>query len=161
MGVVFCRDSWGNEWGGSRCVVYLSYVLSNGAMVSRKSDCVICVGWGIYSTICKLKLEFPWKSNVVWDLCRSKDFEKRDQWAQKNEIGAIWPLKNLKPLYDEEDNFFAGFWTKFRWLLVQANVKFKECIFVQYIYVFHFVCLCPRFLSHPNIFVISLHFFHT
>ncbi len=29
---------------GSRCVVFLSSVLSNGAMVSRKSDHVICMG---------------------------------------------------------------------------------------------------------------------
>ncbi len=76
-------------------------------MVSKKQDCVICVGWGIYSTVCKLELEFLWKSNVVWDLCGSKDFEKRGQWAQESEIRAIWPLENLKPLYDEEGNFFA------------------------------------------------------
>jgi len=30
--------------GGSQCVVFLFFVLSNGAMVSRKSDHVICVG---------------------------------------------------------------------------------------------------------------------
>jgi hypothetical protein len=30
--------------GGSRCVVFLSFVLSNEAMVSRKSDRVICMG---------------------------------------------------------------------------------------------------------------------
>jgi len=30
--------------GGSQCVVFMSFVLSNGAMVSRKSDHVICVG---------------------------------------------------------------------------------------------------------------------
>ncbi len=29
---------------GSQCVVFLSFVLSNGAMVSRQSDHVICVG---------------------------------------------------------------------------------------------------------------------
>ncbi len=29
---------------GSQCVVFLSFVLSNGAMVSRKFDHVICVG---------------------------------------------------------------------------------------------------------------------
>jgi hypothetical protein len=63
--------------GGSRCVVFMSSVLSNGAMVSRKSNCVICVGCEIYNTICKLELKFPWKSNVVRDLCGSKDFEKK------------------------------------------------------------------------------------
>jgi len=30
--------------GGNQCVVFLSFVLSNGAMVSRKFDRVICVG---------------------------------------------------------------------------------------------------------------------
>ncbi len=30
--------------GGSRCVVFLSSVLSNGTMVSRKSNRVICMG---------------------------------------------------------------------------------------------------------------------
>jgi len=30
--------------GESQCVVFMSFVLSNGAMVSRKSDHVICVG---------------------------------------------------------------------------------------------------------------------
>ncbi len=30
--------------GGSQCVVFMSFVLSNGAMVSRKFDHVICVG---------------------------------------------------------------------------------------------------------------------
>jgi hypothetical protein len=29
---------------GSQCVVFLSFVLSNGAMVSKKFDHVICVG---------------------------------------------------------------------------------------------------------------------
>ncbi len=29
---------------GSQCIVFMSFVLSNGAMVSRKSDHVICVG---------------------------------------------------------------------------------------------------------------------
>ncbi len=63
--------------GGSRCVVFMSSVLSSGAMVSRKLYCVICVDRGIYNTACKLELEFPWKSNVVLDSCGSKDFEKR------------------------------------------------------------------------------------
>jgi len=58
-------------------------------MVSRKLDCVICVGWGIYSTMCKLELEFPWKSNVVLDSCEYEDFEKRGQWAQESEMRVI------------------------------------------------------------------------
>jgi hypothetical protein len=29
---------------GSQCVIFMSFVLSNGVMVSRKSDHVICVG---------------------------------------------------------------------------------------------------------------------
>jgi hypothetical protein len=45
--------------GGSQCVVFLPFVLSNGAMVSKKSDRVICVGQRIYNTICKLELDFP------------------------------------------------------------------------------------------------------
>jgi hypothetical protein len=97
-------------------------------MVSKKQDCVICVGWGIYSTICKLELEFPWKSNVVWDLCGSKDFEKRGQWAQESEIKAIWLLENLKLLYDEEGGFFAIIWIDYKWSLAQARMKFGECI---------------------------------
>jgi hypothetical protein len=78
-------------------------------MVSRKPNRVICVGWGTYSIVCKLKLEFLWKSNVLQDLSGSEEFEKRGQWAQESEIRAIWPLGNLKPLYDEEGDFFAGF----------------------------------------------------
>jgi hypothetical protein len=30
--------------GGSQCVIFSSFVLSNGTMVLRKSNCVICVG---------------------------------------------------------------------------------------------------------------------
>jgi hypothetical protein len=37
--------------------------------------------------------------------------------------------ENFKLLYDEEGGFFVGFWTKFRWPLVWANVKFGECIY--------------------------------
>jgi hypothetical protein len=102
---------------GSRCVVFLSSVLSSGAMVSRKPDGVICVGWEIYNTICKLELEFLQKSNMVLDLCGSEDFEKRGEWAQECEIRVIWPLGNLKPFYNEKGGFFAGFWTKLRWPL--------------------------------------------
>jgi hypothetical protein len=95
--------------GGSRCVAILFSILSSGVMVSRKSNRVICVGWGIYSIVCKLKLKFPWKSNVVLDLCGSKDFEKRCQWVQESEIIIIWPCRNLKLLYDVKCGFFASF----------------------------------------------------
>ncbi len=47
--------------------------------MSRKLDSVICVGREIYSIICKLELEFPWKFNVVLDLCGFEDFEKKGQ----------------------------------------------------------------------------------
>jgi hypothetical protein len=113
---------------GSWCVVFLSIILSSGATVSRKPDCVICVGWGIYSTVCKVELKFPWKSNVVLDSCGSEDFEKKDQWAQESEIKAIWSLKNLKPLYDEKSSFFVSLWTELRWPLAQASVKVEKCI---------------------------------
>ncbi len=63
--------------GGSQCVIFMSSILSSGAMMSRKLDCVIFVGWRIYNTVCKLKLEFPWKSNVVLDSCGTEDFEKK------------------------------------------------------------------------------------
>jgi len=99
----------------NRCVVFLSFVLSNGMMVSRKLDHVVCVGWRIYNIICKLGLEFLWKSNVVLDLCGFEDFEKRAQWVQKSEIRAIWSFENLKLFYDEKDDFFASFWTELRW----------------------------------------------
>jgi hypothetical protein len=91
-------------------------------MVTRKQNRVICVGWGIYSTVCKLELEFPWKFNVVLDSCGFKDFEKKGQQVQESEIKAISPLGNLKPFYDEEGGFFASFWTKLRWPLAQTNV---------------------------------------
>jgi hypothetical protein len=133
--------------GGSQCVVFLSSDLSNGAMVSRKLDREICVGWGIYNTICKLELEFLWKSNVVWDLCGFENFEKRGQWVQESEIKAIWPFGNLKPFYDEEGGFFVGFWTKFKWPLAQARVKFRECICRSIYMCFSFCLFMPSFLS--------------
>jgi len=39
--------------------------------------------------MCKLELEFPWKSNVVLDSCEYEDFEKRGQWAQESEMRVI------------------------------------------------------------------------
>jgi hypothetical protein len=82
MGLVFSKDSWGSD-RGSQCVVFLSFVLSNG-------------------TICVKKI---WSH----DLCGYEDFEKGGQWAQESEIRVIWPPKNLKPLYNEEDHFFVSF----------------------------------------------------
>ncbi len=43
MGVVFCKILE-TMTEGSQCVIFMSLVLSNGTMVSRKSDRVICVG---------------------------------------------------------------------------------------------------------------------
>jgi hypothetical protein len=58
------------------CCIHVFYFVkwSDGV---KETGSVICVSWGIYSTVCKLELEFPWKSNVVLDLCGSEDFEKR------------------------------------------------------------------------------------
>ncbi len=60
MGVVLCKDFWSSDWG-SQCVVFLSFVLSNGTMVLRKFDHVICVGMKILrreaSGLKKMKLE--------------------------------------------------------------------------------------------------------
>jgi len=101
MGVVFCKDSWSKDLGKSMC-----YIL------------VFCL--------------IKWNKGVkeIWscDLCGSEDFEKRGQWVQVNEIRVIWPPENLKPLYDEKGDFFASFWTEFRWPLARASVKFGECI---------------------------------
>ncbi len=63
-------------------------------------------------SMCCIPVFYPvkWNNGVkeIWlcDLYGFKDFEKRDQWAQKNEIRTIWPPKNLKPFYDEKDDFF-------------------------------------------------------
>jgi len=124
-------------------------------MVSRKPDRVICVGWRIYSTICKLELQFPWKSNEVLDLSGFEDFENRGRWAQESEIKAISPLGNLKPLYDEEGGLFASFWTKVSGPLTQANVKFRECICCSIYTCFAFCVFEPSFFviryvtTHP------------
>jgi len=82
MGVILCKDSWSSDWG-NQCVVFLSFVLSNGANGVKE----------------------------IWscDLHGFEDFEKKGQWAQENDIKVIWPLENLKLFYDEEDNFFDGF----------------------------------------------------
>jgi len=101
MGVILCKDSWSSDLGKSMCCI---------------------------PVFCLIK----WNNGVkeIWscDLCGFEDFEKRVQWAQENEIKVIWPPENPKPLYDEEGNFFVGFWTEFRWPLARASVKFGECI---------------------------------
>jgi hypothetical protein len=60
-----------------------------------------------------------------------KDFEKKKegQWAQDKEIRTIWPLKNLKPLFDEESSDLNGYITKLRWPLAHASRKLWECIY--------------------------------
>jgi hypothetical protein len=88
MGVVLCKDFWNNDWGKLMCCISV-FCLSNRAMVLRKSNCVICVVWGIYNIVCKLELELQWKPNAIQDLCGSEDFEKRGQWAQETEIKVI------------------------------------------------------------------------
>jgi hypothetical protein len=98
--------------------------------------------------------------NVIWDLCGFEDFEKRGQWAQESEIRVIWPLENLKLLYDEGGGFFVGFCTKFRWPLARANVKFEECIyrslyicfaFCLFVHLFSVTPLQNRETQHVNI----------
>ncbi len=89
----------------------------------------------------KLIMWFVW----VWD------FEKRGQWAQESEIRVIWPLENLKPFYDEEGNFFAGLWIKFRWPLARASVKFGECIWCSVYTCFAFCLFVTSFFNHKGL----------
>jgi len=57
---------------GNQCVVFLSFVLSNGEMVSRKSDHVICVGLKILrreaNELKRMKLEQsdPFKTSSLF-----------------------------------------------------------------------------------------------
>ncbi len=67
--------------GGSRCVVFLSFVLSNGTMVSKKFDRVICIG--------------------LKNLRKEVNAFKRVRSKQSN------PLKTSS--HDEEGNFFVSF----------------------------------------------------
>ncbi len=83
------------------CFIHF-FVLSNGTMVSRKSDCVICVGL--------------------------KTLRRKASGLKRVRLKRSDPPENLKPLYDEGGGFFVGFWTKFRWPLAQVSVKFGECI---------------------------------
>jgi hypothetical protein len=90
MGVFLCKDSWSNDWGKLVCYIPIFYL-------AKWSDGVKKIG--------------------LCDLCGFEDFEKRGQWAQESEIRVIWPLENLKPLYDEEGDFFASVWMKLSWPL--------------------------------------------
>jgi hypothetical protein len=69
--------------GGSRCVIFLSSVLLNGIMVSRKSDCVICM-----------------------DL---KALRREASGLKRVRLERSDPFENFKPLYDEESGFFVSF----------------------------------------------------
>jgi len=97
---------------------------------------------------CLVKWSDGVKEIGLWDLCGFEDFEKRGQWAQKNEIRAICPPKNFKLFYDEGGDFFVGFRTKFRWPLARVSVKFEECICCSLYMCSTFCLLCLRFLSH-------------
>jgi hypothetical protein len=125
MGVVLCKDFWNSDRGKSMCYILI---------------------------FCFVK----WRNGVkeIWscDLCGFEDFEKRSQWAQKNEIRTIWPLENLKPLYDVEGDFFASFWTEFRWPLTWASVKFGECIWCSIYTCFEFCLFVTLFFGDNMLF---------
>jgi hypothetical protein len=40
-----------------------------------------------------------------------EDFEKMKevQWAQERKIKTIWPIRNLKPVFDEEGSILCGY----------------------------------------------------
>jgi len=78
----------------------------------------------------------------------SKEFEKKKEghWVQDKEIRTIWPLRNLKPLFDEESNDLNGYITKLRWPLAHASRKLWECIY-------HSIYVCwhtPKLLNVFN-----------
>ncbi len=57
--------------GGSRCVVFLSFVLSNGTMVSKKFDYVICMGLKTSSLFMMKKTIFSgFLTKFRWSLAR-------------------------------------------------------------------------------------------
>ncbi len=64
-------------------------------------------------------MEVQCGSGFVWSKKIAK--KKEAQWAQKKDIRAIWPLRNLKPLFDEEGNDLDGYRTKLRWPQAHAN----------------------------------------
>jgi hypothetical protein len=90
-----------------------------------------------------------------------ENFEKKEgQWASERDIKVIWPLRNLKPLFDEEGGVWSDYWTEFRWPLAHANVKLWECIchLICIWFVFCLYCIlvfchktfqCGRFIMVP------------
>jgi hypothetical protein len=59
----------------------------------------------------------------------------------------LYGSKNLKPLYDEEGSFFAGFWIEFKCPLAQANVKFEKCICYSIYACFAFCLFASSFFG--------------
>jgi hypothetical protein len=55
----------------------------------------------------------------------SENFEKKKegQRVQERDIKAIWPLRNLKPLFDDEGSDLSGYRIEFRWPLAYASGK--------------------------------------
>jgi hypothetical protein len=123
--VILCKTFEAITRGGGYVLSSYFYVLLSGGVVSRTLNYVICEGWGIYVTECKHEFEFMWKSNVVMGLCDLKNLRRREKASGlKREIKMIWPLRNLKPFFDEECNVLCGYWIEFRWSLAHASVKF-------------------------------------
>jgi hypothetical protein len=106
--------------GGSRCVVFLSSVLSNGTMVSRKSDHVICMSLKI------LRREANGFKRVRLE--RSNPLKTSIFSMMKKAVSLLVSGQNL-----------GGHWLGPVWSLESVFV-------VQYMHVVHFVCLWPRFL---------------
>jgi hypothetical protein len=105
---------------GSRCVIFMSSILSNGTMVSRKSDYVICMG------LKTLRREANGLKRV-----RSKQsdpLKTSSLFMMKKAVSLLIPPQNL-----------GGHWFGSLWSLENVFV-------IQYIHVLYFVCWCPRFL---------------
>jgi hypothetical protein len=102
-------------------------------MVSGILDYVIYLGWGIHITKCKQEFEFPWKSNVVLGSCGLKDFEKKkeDQWTHERDIRAIWPLRNLKLLFDQKGSDLDGCMIELGSHMVMSTGDFENVYTIQ------------------------------
>jgi hypothetical protein len=117
-------------------------------MVSGTLDYVVCMGWGIYVTKCKQELGFLWKFNVVLGSCGEKTLRRRKASGLKRDFKMIWPLRNLKPLFDEKGMDLSDYMTKLRWPLVHASEKLWECIYHSIYVCFVFWLSCALvFLS--------------
>ncbi len=83
-------------------------------------------------------MEIQCDYRFVW----SKEFEKKKegQWVQKREIRTIWPLRNLKPLFDEKGNDLGG-------PQVHANGWFWKCIYHSIYVCFMFWLSCALIFS--------------